>query len=323
MSTVISALHLILFAAVALRVLARPQLNTHTRTAWIFVLLALPFFGVVLYLLIGEIHFGGPERKRADDAVAATRKLVAESGERPDLERWGAASGFATSINGFGVTTGNRGELLDSPAVRTPAYDRGYGCRHGDNQRPLLHLAGRPYGPRGRRSDDPRRPARRTLSRHGGCDRIAYLSQVLYLGPAKGCRRRNRHRPADQAIPLRTMLSRRLDLRNHRKITVIDGRICHCGSQNCADAAFLPKAGFAPWVDIMVRFDGPVAHQMNLLFAQNWLAHHPAQLPQFAHPVPGESKGVSARRSSAPVLMSTATCRLNSFPVSSSRQGGS
>ncbi len=41
----------------------------------------------------------------------------------------------------------------------------------------------------------------------------------------------------------------RIDLRNHRKIVVIDGRITYCGSQNCADPEFLVKAKYAPWVD--------------------------------------------------------------------------
>src|SRR5262245_28318632 len=115
MTIFFSILHIGLFCAVSLRILARPQLNTHVRTAWIFVLLVLPFFGAVLYLLIGEIHFSGPDRKRTDAAVAATRAAVLASGEAPDLPTWGPASGLATSINGFGVTTGNRAELLQSP----------------------------------------------------------------------------------------------------------------------------------------------------------------------------------------------------------------
>ena len=36
--------------------------------------------------------------------------------------------------------------------------------------------------------------------------------------------------------PLSAPLKGRIDMRNHRKIVVIDGRITYCGSQNCADA---------------------------------------------------------------------------------------
>jgi cardiolipin synthase len=35
--------------------------------------------------------------------------------------------------------------------------------------------------------------------------------------------------------PLLRPLKGRIDLRNHRKIVVIDDRITYCGSQNCAD----------------------------------------------------------------------------------------
>jgi cardiolipin synthase len=37
----------------------------------------------------------------------------------------------------------------------------------------------------------------------------------------------------------------RIDLRNHRKIAVIDDWITYCGSQNCADPEFRIKA--TPW----------------------------------------------------------------------------
>jgi cardiolipin synthase len=69
---------------------------------------------------------------------------------------------------------------------------------------------------------------------------------------------------------LRSIAARRVDLRNHRKIVVIDDRITYCGSQNCADPAFLIKARYAPWVDIMLRFTGPVAVQNQLIFASAW-----------------------------------------------------
>ena len=49
----------------------------------------------------------------------------------------------------------------------------------------------------------------------------------------------------------------RVDLRNHRKIVVIDNAIAYCGSQNCADPEFRIKPRFAPWVDVLLRCEGP------------------------------------------------------------------
>ncbi len=94
---------------------------------------------------------------------------------------------------------------------------------------------------------------------------------------------------------LKVMLTRRLDLRNHRKITVIDGHITYCGSQNCADPEFRIKARFAPWVDIMARVEGPVVDQNQTLFAVDWLQSQPGALDDFdfkARPCP---EGVSAQ----------------------------
>ncbi|MFN6952003.1 MAG: phospholipase D-like domain-containing protein, partial [Albidovulum sp.] len=73
-------------------------------------------------------------------------------------------------------------------------------------------------------------------------------------------------------LPAHIFLAR-IDIRNHRKIVVIDGNVGYCGSQNCADAAFLPKRRFAPWVDIMLRLEGPVVRQFQHLFAIDWMTH--------------------------------------------------
>jgi cardiolipin synthase A/B len=77
------------------------------------------------------------------------------------------------------------------------------------------------------------------------------------------------------ALPIGNLLLRpfrgRIDLRNHRKIVVIDNYITYCGSQNCADPEFLIKAKHAPWVDAMMRFEGPIARQNQHLFASDWM----------------------------------------------------
>ena len=64
----------------------------------------------------------------------------------------------------------------------------------------------------------------------------------------------------------------RVDLRNHRKLVVIDNRIAFCGSQNCADPQFRVKAKYAPWIDILLRCEGPVVRQAQHLFLATWIA---------------------------------------------------
>jgi cardiolipin synthase len=74
------------------------------------------------------------------------------------------------------------------------------------------------------------------------------------------------------SFPLLKAAFRRVDLRNHRKIVIIDDAITYCGSQNCADPEFRVKARYAPWVDAVMRFEGPVVQQSQRLFAIDWMS---------------------------------------------------
>ena len=66
---------------------------------------------------------------------------------------------------------------------------------------------------------------------------------------------------------------RRPDLRNHRKILVIDGRVAFTGSQNLIEPGYnKPKNHEAgrEWVELMARVHGPAVSALNLLFATDW-----------------------------------------------------
>jgi hypothetical protein len=67
-----------------------------------------------------------------------------------------------------------------------------------------------------------------------------------------------------------TLIRGRFDLRNHRKQLIIDNRIAWCGSQNLADPEFRIKSKYAPWVDIMTRWEGPVVQGCQFVFAADW-----------------------------------------------------
>jgi cardiolipin synthase len=59
----------------------------------------------------------------------------------------------------------------------------------------------------------------------------------------------------------------RVDLRNHRKIAVIDGQIGYIGSQNLVAAEF--EDGLA-YEDLMARVTGPVVLELQYVFAADW-----------------------------------------------------
>ena len=96
--------------------------------------------------------------------------------------------------------------------------------------------------------------------------------------------------------PLLRPLKGRIDLRNHRKIVVIDNRITYCGSQNCADPEFRIKAKYAPWVDAMMRFEGPIVRQNQYLFASDWEAETGEEIsPLLRQPIPPTQPGLPAQ----------------------------
>jgi cardiolipin synthase len=65
----------------------------------------------------------------------------------------------------------------------------------------------------------------------------------------------------------------RPDLRNHRKLLVVDGRVAYMGSQNVTDSTYNLKKNIRRglhWVDLMVRVEGPVVASVNAVFLSDW-----------------------------------------------------
>lgn len=65
----------------------------------------------------------------------------------------------------------------------------------------------------------------------------------------------------------------RPDLRNHRKLLVIDGDIAFMGSQNVTDSTYNLRKNIRRglhWVDLMVRLEGPVVGSVNAVFLSDW-----------------------------------------------------
>ena len=111
--------------------------------------------------------------------------------------------------------------------------------------------------------------------------------------------------------PLLRPFEGRIDLRNHRKIVVIDDRITYCGSQNCADPEFRVKAKYAPWVDAVMRFEGPIARQNQFLFASDWMPYVDENLDELlSRPLPLPTAGGAT----AQVIGTGPTMRYSAMP---------
>ena len=271
-------LHVLVVVVALLHILLRRHRQPESRAAWMLMVLALPYVGALAYLLVGQTSVGRARIERMREAQQSLPSLDAASGweavrasgevlgDRERLFRVGA------SISGYAAVSGNRAQLMaDSDAAieaMVAAIDAAKQHVHlmfyiwldDHNGRrmaqALIRAAGRGVACRAMIDDLGSRDFQKTATWRALKKAGVLTRRALPVG-----------------IPLLRMLRGRIDLRDHRKILVIDNRVTFCGSQNCADPAFLPKARFAPWVDVVMRVEGPVVRQNQHLFACDWMGN--------------------------------------------------
>ncbi len=80
----------------------------------------------------------------------------------------------------------------------------------------------------------------------------------------------------------------RPDLRNHRKLVIIDGVVGWMGSQNLIDSSYLKKSNIKRglhWKDAMVRLEGPIVAGLNAIFITDWYSETDILLTREATPI--------------------------------------
>lgn len=267
----------ILLALIHLAVIVRSLLvesrNPYSRAAWLLILLLLPMIGVAAYLLFGEPWVALQFQRRARKV---SRELERHEGAAAAAvlqsvpNRFHAAFRVCERIGHWPVVGGNGATLApdSNAAIDSMVCDF-------DDARATIHISFYIW-----------------LTDRNGLKVVEALKRAASRGvtcrimaDAIGSRAliRSEYWQAMRDAGVRLCVSlkmrqgfsllegSRIDLRNHRKIVVVDDRITYCGSQNCADPEFRIKPKFAPWVDIMMRFEGPVVRQNQLLFADAWM----------------------------------------------------
>jgi len=279
-----------------------------------------PYVGFVIYLLFGESSLGRTVHQRHDEIFAKLDGMAGDAMGSCDrnldgnVETEYQTAFRAASVDGFETTLGNRAELLpDAATARSRLIED---IDNATESIQCLYYIWLDDNTGRNVAEALMRAARRGVVCHAMADG---------LGSRRFVRSKWWHAMGEAgvkltvALPLKwiidTILFSRLDLRNHRKITVIDSRITWCGSQNCADPEFRVKAKYAPWVDIMLRLEGSVVAQCQLLFAADWLLNSGDDVPaslqlrteQIDNGFPAQlfADGPTDRRGATPQLFST------------------
>lgn len=273
-------LHFILLILISLRVLSRHDLTSPARLAWIVILFVLPYFGVLVYWMFGEVHLGRDftqKRKHIIDKLNAHSPKVLGSEAtlakviKPEYQ---AAFDYSAKVTGFQTTVGNNAELMADASETRQRMIADF-----DAATDHIHVLYYIWLVDGMGIDTAQaliRAAKRGVTCRAMVDGMGSRKMV---GSKIWQEMKDAGVQVSVALPLtnifKVMMFSRIDLRNHRKITVIDGKIGYSGSRNCADPEFRVKPKYAPWVDIMLRTEGPIVAQNQMLFASDWLIENP------------------------------------------------
>ncbi|MEC5182143.1 cardiolipin synthase [Arthrobacter sp. CG_A4] len=260
-----------------------------TAMAWLLIIFFVPAVGVVLFLLFGNFRLS---RKRRAQQDAVNRRVRAGTSELADLEsrysgpEWVAsAAELNKTLGSLPMVDGNSVELLPgypdsikamAAAVREAKsfVNAEFYILSSDHFTDDLLTAMEEAAERGVEV--------RLLFDHLGTLRIpGYRKLIARLKAGKISWR--------PMLPLRPVRGqwRRPDLRNHRKIMVIDGETAFTGSQNLIEPSYNNprhrKVG-REWVELMACLRGPIVTTLNVVFATDWLSETDEALEdQLAH----------------------------------------
>lgn len=248
-----------------------------TAMAWLLGIFFVPSLGLVLFLLFGNFRLS--RRRRAQQEAVNTRiragssELAADESRYAGPEWVASAAELNKTLGSLPMVDGNSVELLPgypdsikamAAAVREARsfVNAEFYIMSSDHVTDDLLTALEEAAERGVEV--------RLLFDHLGTLRIkGYRKLVARLNASK-----IRWRPM---LPLRPVHGqwRRPDLRNHRKIMVIDGEVAFTGSQNLIEPSYNNprhrKLGRV-WVELMACLRGPIVTTLNVVFATDWLS---------------------------------------------------
>ncbi len=265
--------HAVIVLSVSLRVIMKRR-AIGVSLAWLAIIYALPFIGVVFYLLLGELNLGRHRAERSKAMYQPFKHWLSRIRDKyagSDCEVSATALTMHNLIKGrtgMPSLSGNSLKLLDSTdfilkelineieQARETCYMEFYiwypggladqlvealknAAQRGVDCRVLLDSVGSTEFFKSELPDE--------LKSAG-----VKLVEVLPVGPLR-------------------MFFQRQDLRMHRKLVCIDERVAYTGSMNLVDPRFFKQdSGIGQWVDVMVRIEGPAVQMIWSLLVWDW-----------------------------------------------------
>lgn len=266
-------LHLALQLGLAFRVIMRRRAVGES-LSWILVIFVFPIVGPGVYLLMGELRLGSRRAKRFVNLFPPIGRWLEELDQRFRVD-WNQVgheceplARLARLSLGLPTLPGNRLQLLgDWQAVFQRVIE------DIDAAKQSCHFEFYIWQPGGK-TEEVVEALLRARERGVVCRVLVDAMgsrQFLYSESAK--RLRAAGVEIVEALPggLLRMPFVRFDLRMHRKIVVIDGRVAYTGSLNLVDPRyFKQESNVGQWVDAMVRIEGPAVEALAITFLADW-----------------------------------------------------
>lgn len=278
--------HTLATLALIARVLLRPRMEPSVRLAWIMVIEAVPMAGMIAYLLFGEVRMNQAEVQRMADARDRLTGLRLPSPhvvtDPPAHASQVIAANFA--VGGMNAVGGNRIRLLEESDEAIERMVDAINSAHDHVH--LLFYIWLPDESGTKVADAIMRAAHRGVACRVIVDALGSRALVRsHLWSQMQEAGAECVTAFPWGLPFISILFRRLDLRNHRKVVVVDNRLAITGSRNCADMAFAIKPRFAPWIDILVLVEGPAVRQLQAVFLADWMSYTGRDLGDMLVPV--------------------------------------
>ena len=277
-------------------------------TAWLLLIVLLPYLGLIIYLLIGSPKLHGYRWARQRTATGMITAAVEEARANPEAhpgelalldppiaERYQPFVALNTYLGGLPAYAGNQVELLPdyagSLAHIAEEIEKAQYFAHieyfiiaMDDTTEACFVAMEAAAQRGVQV--------RVLLDQLGSSSYPHYKDMLARMTKAGIE-------WHLMLPLRFFSSRftRPDLRNHRKIVVVDGEVGFVGSQNLIDRTYHKKKNLKKglyYTELVARVAGPVVRQFNALFMTDWYSETDVVLLKEA--AAGDARGAQRDR---------------------------
>ncbi|GMV26270.1 MAG: cardiolipin synthase [Phycisphaerae bacterium] len=258
--------------------------------AWIALILVHPLLGGLLYLLIGDIRLDREHYGRYRQLMAAAPRTAPPAADLPVPGRFRDLIRLSQCLGSLEPTTGNDIRLVDTHS----AFIEGLvaDIDKAEHSVSLLYFI---FWDdlTGRRIAD---ALERAASRGVRCRLLVDAAGSRPFFRGMNARLKKCGVAVHAVLPVRPWraLLVRADLRNHRKLAVIDGRSAWTGSHNVCNDDY-GNSKYGPWIDLSARITGPAVAQLSRVFEEDWFAQTGDPVPDHAPPPANSREGATVQ----------------------------